>query len=145
MKYSGDIKFRGFWQTVKGEWQSVIGNLSIVDNKEHSGYFISNKYGSPFAYQVIPSTVEQFTGLKDKNGIEIFGQDIVKLPNKIYEMFREVDWKGKNNGIYEIYWNNETASFHGRINKLETGLYVWLIAKESEVIGNTIENKELLK
>lgn len=61
MRVCERLNLGGFWHDIKGELHYKIGNLSIVDNKEHKGYFISNDYGSPFAYRVLPETIGQFT------------------------------------------------------------------------------------
>lgn len=123
-----EIKFRGM--TIRGEW--VYGNLAIVTKRVRGwsvepGSYISNSAGAPFAYDVRPETVGQFTGLKDREGREIYEGDIVATRDEILEVLYAED------GFY--------------VFDHKTGGYGPLIVQKGrcEVIGNIHENPELLK
>lgn len=130
-----EIKFRGKLVNSK-EWAE--GNLYIrVDGT----YIITpdetilGKYG-----KVNKETVGQYTGLHDKNGKEIYEEDVVKITNKNSKVIPIKPL------IAQIVWSEEylayiliTTSVKDAFENL--GDY---IDYDIEVIGNVFENPELL-
>ena len=101
--------------------------LEVIDNIKRDDYAI-------YMIEVIPETVGQYTGLKDKNGKEIYEGDIVEWAG--YKM--EVFW-GEDIGIgYGFCWRpcGDNKGYHESM----TGFI-----DEYEVIGNIYDNPELLK
>lgn len=125
-----EILFRGK-RVDNGEW--VYGFLIQYEN----GWFICNFIGDAYQYEVDPSTVGQLTGLKDKNGKEIYEGDVCNC--RLYNC-REYECFGK------IKWSNDEAAFFFCI-VCDGGGYEeeWLYeyADALEVIGNIYENPEL--
>jgi len=124
-----EIKFRGK-RVDNGEW--VYGDL-------HKGFITGNRYID--GREIHPETVGQFTGLKDKNEVEIYEGDIVTACWYDYE-----EPNNDMTGIVEFtegwmsYWiadydKKEFSELNGQ------GYSHWTI----EVIDNIYDNPELME
>ncbi len=128
-----EILFRG--KTIKESF--AYGLLSHIGN----AWYISNKAGSPKAYEVIPNTIGQYTGLVDKNGKKIFEGDIVDYEDEAPGQYEYHDSLIINRGVIEysegcFYWTNAVNA-----NLLDS---VYKGVADCEVIGNIFDNPELL-
>ncbi|MED1603033.1 YopX family protein [Alkalihalophilus marmarensis] len=120
------------------EWDKISDQLNYVRgyNLKDSDYWGTAVYGgSPkkLTGESIRYLIMQYTGLKDKNGKEIFEGDIVKISEHPFDS----STFGVN-GNYEIWYNEYMELCCGN----------WLLFRMkhyAEVIGNKYENPHLLK
>jgi len=123
---SREIKFRGLRIDTNTWIYGYCYKHLIAD----SWFIIDSKSGVSFP--VTPETVGQYTGLKDKNGVEIYEGGIVKVCNN-------------NKGFFEVIFIN--AYVGGWVLKHKDLEIVSLGARKEtdvEIIGNVHQNPELL-
>ncbi len=114
---SREIKFRAF----------VHGEMFYPTGTEREGY--TGLPSRELYHKFYDNELMQFTGLKDKNGKEIYEGDIFSL--------------GDLNILYVCDFDNGYFGGMQHGNKSRVGLAYW--ESNIEVIGNIYENPELLK
>ena len=127
-----EIKFRQLVRTIVPSGDN--SNLRTKEGGMIWHYFgvIDNAWISPVGLQY---PIMQFTGLKDKNGKEIYEGDCL---GGVWEM-TYVGWCEKSGG-YEIFiCKKECMACSGDVHWYEI-----VEDKEKEVIGNIYESKHLL-
>ena len=144
-----EILFRGFYPDesrkttitinetkVKGLWvfgyyvfrraRSGVFGQTVTDSDFDKHIIVTNRGES---YEVVPETVGQYTGLKDKNGKKIFEGDTCNYGDYV--------------GV--IDFDEDDCKFILTYDETDITDFSCIWGKELEVIGNIFEKTELLE
>ena len=132
-----EIKFRGK-RLDNGEW--VVGSYIEAENRDRSIAHQIVPYESGEAVrEVDPVTVGQFTGLKDRNAMEIYEGDILKSE--------------RNDRLYVV--KSWSGMFYASVEECNKGIFggfpLHALTENEEsgygcdIIGNIHDNRHLLK
>ena len=125
-----EIKFRGK-RLDNGEW--IEGDLLRMNG--HWFIFPDPAPGGIDKYEVDLATVGEFTGLKDKNGKEIYEGDVMEIPET--EFNAEI--------IGRVLFEEDAYYIIPLRGGHLWGLHWSLRKHDAKIIGNIHDNPELLK
>jgi uncharacterized phage protein (TIGR01671 family) len=129
----GDFKFKSKMVYGTGVLQDPY-NTWLIDNDNTKSLAVGT-----VKYVVKPETIGQFTGLYDKNGKEIYENDVVKIALNRHDKpmcIRHVVWECGR-------WAVEVGN--GDFVTLDSCPGGYISRNEVQVIGNIYENPELVE
>ena len=139
-----EIKFRGYAveEMVNSQWLYGFGVDPIEYTEQYakeigrdSDWYLYTDSGPMHVHE---KSIGQYTGLKDKNGKEIYEGDILKVRKSISDE-TEVYFRVKYTGAAFALVHPE---YH---NTIYMEVMPWYVRETGEVIGNIYENPNLLK
>ena len=133
-----EIKFRAWDKEGKKMWTVKSLDFNLTSEFWHfTGYRVTSPKGDSIDIDLYWSDnfeLMQFTGLKDKNGKEIYHNDIIEELN--------IFTKEKKRGI--VKWFEHECRWGLDLGNDEVTTFYFKKPNSYEVIGNIYENKELV-
>ncbi len=128
-----EIKFRG-WDGKK--WVYGCYYHGVVYPSSYKTHNVGD-------WMIDEDSLGQYTGLKDKNGKEIFDGDVIKWDDEIQheKVIHSLDWDGQVDETRAPFM----SAFGSTCGKyFRTFMNVYNPTKYAEVIGNVYENSDLM-
>jgi len=123
-----EIKFR-YWDLLDGKLKYVTPQYQSITSVGVGGQYIT--------IPLDDIVLMQHTGFKDRNGVEIYEGDILRVTDEA----DEVNALNSDTGIGVVEWLNKWGFWN--ISNIENGLGDILNWGHVEVIGNIYEYKDL--
>lgn len=126
-------KYRA-WDKARNEmnYKVMVGNCDLSDGNWTCPIIWIEERKNWLHFDDDYECIMQSTGLRDKNGKEIFVGDIVKMSKDVYS----------EPTYYEVVRHRGGAY---RLESKQHGCELWLRHTDCEVVGNIYENPELLE
>lgn len=152
-----EFKFRAWSKTYQKMVFFDFDGTNIVCGDIYDGLGLCDEsFDKGYSYLDDDFHVMQFSGLTDADGVEIYEGDILLIPNEHYRQGRAIDYRGSEDGIEIVIWEEATAAFavadFTRAKELGVDwrkidpVYLWVSSQEyGKIIGNIFENPELLR
>ena len=135
-----EIKLRGFSKSLNSFIYGAFIDASDANCLNLSAFFRRELNGD-----IDAETIMQFTGLHDKNGVEIYEGDVVKTWHD-----DDISYDDNDNEIVVEYITTVVRDFNIiEVHNCEWDIWTLQFASEAghnfEVIGNIYENSDLLE